>query len=124
MSSYEKKQFQHSLLIPSIPPSSNSLCSVIQITYALEIQIRAPGIHKTDKLRIPITVGTVPLSAENLLGMNTLFPGSVSGLSEPEPEPQLRRTNEAGTELLPVRPPAYSEINPLPPDEFLNFPSK
>lgn len=130
----ERKQLHHNLLIPSIPPSTSTLCSIIQIKYALEIKIVVPSIHKTDKLKIPITIGTVPLRPENILGMHSLFPPGDEAASFVNLTPPIGTAErielrpiviETQPPPLPSQPPRYSDINPLASvEEFVNFPSE
>lgn len=134
VSAKDRKRLHHNLLIPSIPPSTTSLCSIIQVVYALEIKIVVPGIHNTDKLKIPITIGTVPLRLDNIIDIHTLFPPlQQDGSQVPQPNAsqdsmELRSiqidqltVNHPG--LLPTQPPRYSDINPMA-EEFVNLPSE
>lgn len=134
MAGKDQKRLYHSLLIPAIPPSSYSLCRIVQIMYALEVKLSVPKVHKTDKLRVPITIGTVPLSASNIYNMHAFFSltehtefinsgGQALPGQLPLPPAALEALEENATEMMPVRPPAYSDIPPLA-EEIANYPSK
>ncbi|XP_063707906.1 arrestin domain-containing protein 2-like [Culicoides brevitarsis] len=61
---FQKKQYQYSLLIPALPPTNLSFCKIIQISYVLKVKPIVAGMHKDNKLTIPIVIGTVPLTAD------------------------------------------------------------
>lgn len=70
------------LLIPSVCSSSNGTCKIIVVEYQLVLKFSVSGAMSKE-LKIPITIGTVPLSYEPLnypftyegdtLAPNTLF---------------------------------------------------
>ncbi|CAO1409816.1 unnamed protein product [Diamesa serratosioi] len=55
-----KGNFDYQLAIPLIPPT-NLLCRVITVSYALHVTCKVSGLHRNPTVRIPITIGTVPL---------------------------------------------------------------
>lgn len=63
----DNKMFDFQLLIPLIPPT-NLTCRVITISYSLQVTGKVSGIHRSPIIRIPITIGTVPLgSSQNVV---------------------------------------------------------
>ncbi|XP_055550751.1 arrestin domain-containing protein 3-like isoform X2 [Wyeomyia smithii] len=50
------------LLIPIVPPSSKS-CPVLTVNYFVEVEVKVSGPNINPRVRIPITLGTVPLCA-------------------------------------------------------------
>uniref|UniRef100_A0A336MDB3 CSON015362 protein n=1 Tax=Culicoides sonorensis TaxID=179676 RepID=A0A336MDB3_CULSO len=70
---YQKKRYQHSLLIPALPPTNMNMCKIIQISYVLKIKPKVSGMHKESKLSVPIVIGTVPLSPGNIFTMQPIL---------------------------------------------------
>lgn len=48
--------------IPPLPPSNLTNCSLIDLDYELQIEVRVSGFHKNLTGKIPITIGTVPFT--------------------------------------------------------------
>ncbi|XP_059610615.1 arrestin domain-containing protein 3-like [Phlebotomus argentipes] len=60
----KKKQsgkFEQHLQIPPLPPTSLTLCRVITISYEVKIEAKVSGAHLNPVVKIPVTIGTVPL---------------------------------------------------------------
>lgn len=56
------KTINKSITIPQIAVSSNTrYCNVVQIFYEIEIEAKIPGCHKNVLVKIPITIGAIPL---------------------------------------------------------------
>ncbi|XP_055606257.1 arrestin domain-containing protein 3-like [Uranotaenia lowii] len=55
--------YERRLLIPPEPPSRS--VSIIQIEYFIEVIAKVPGLYMSPRLKIPITIGTVPLTKLN-----------------------------------------------------------
>lgn len=55
-------RFQICLPIPPEPPTNTNLCKVIHITYEVKVEAKISGPHQSPYVRIPITVGTIPLN--------------------------------------------------------------
>lgn len=55
-------RFQVVLPIPPEPPTNTNLCKVINITYEVKVEAKIAGPHQSPCIRIPITIGTVPLN--------------------------------------------------------------
>lgn len=55
-----KGMFDYQLVIPPVPPT-NLTCRVITVSYALHVTGKVSGLHRSPIVRIPITIGTVPL---------------------------------------------------------------
>lgn len=64
--------FEGTLQMPSIPPSTFPVDSpIICVDYRLDVRVEIAGCHNAIDLRIPITIGTVPLR-ESLLPAQTI----------------------------------------------------
>lgn len=86
-----------------MPPTNNGYCKAIGIRYELQVKAITPKMYKDEKIKLPISIGTVPIAAENIFSMQSLqaltpIQQSLEGHS---------RTVEA--EGLP---PSYNEIVP------------
>lgn len=55
-------RFLVSLPVPPVPPTNINLCKVIHITYEIKVEARLSGLHTNPYIRIPITIGTIPLN--------------------------------------------------------------
>lgn len=55
-------RFLVSLPVPPVPPTNINLCKVIHITYDIKVEARLSGLHSNPYIRIPITIGTIPLN--------------------------------------------------------------
>lgn len=60
---HSKASYEQQLQIPPMPPSSRS-CQVLTINYYVEVEGKVPGPVINPKVRIPITMGTIPLSLD------------------------------------------------------------
>jgi len=65
VSANSSKIIQASLKIPKVMTSNEKFCQVIIIKYLIEIEAEASGMRSNAKVRLPITIGTVPLQFEN-----------------------------------------------------------
>jgi hypothetical protein len=54
------ESFDEKLVVPSLPPNITN-CDVIQVSYELRVKAMTSGLSRSPKLKIPITIGTVPL---------------------------------------------------------------
>ncbi|XP_017846042.1 arrestin domain-containing protein 3 isoform X2 [Drosophila busckii] len=57
-----KKQFTFELRVPATPPTCFDLCSIIQIGYQVEVEVKVKGWHINERLHLPVTIGNVPLT--------------------------------------------------------------
>lgn len=57
-----KGNFNLSMVVPPIPPTSIYFCRVISIAYELKVKAQVSGMHRSSEIRIPIIIGTVPLA--------------------------------------------------------------
>lgn len=55
-------RFLVSLPVPPVPPTNINLCKVIHISYEVKVEARLSGLHTNPYIRIPITIGTIPLN--------------------------------------------------------------
>jgi hypothetical protein len=49
------------VVVPPAIPTNLGTCSVIQIYYELHVSAKVGGLHRSPVIKIPITIGTVPL---------------------------------------------------------------
>lgn len=56
-----KGKFEKQLLIPPVPPSNLNYCRVLNVSYEVHVQAKVSGVHRSPVLKLPITIGTVPL---------------------------------------------------------------
>lgn len=59
------KTFQVSMMIPKVQNSNDRFCQVITITYFIEVEAESTGMHTNHSIRLPITIGTAPLTFDN-----------------------------------------------------------
>lgn len=59
-----KGKFDLTLLIPPVPPSNMNYCRILNVSYEIHVTAKIAGIHKNPVIRLPITIGTVPLNAQ------------------------------------------------------------
>lgn len=57
-----KGKFDQKLLIPTIPPSNLNYCRILNVAYEVQVTAKIAGLHKNPVLKLPITIGTVPLN--------------------------------------------------------------
>lgn len=67
-----KGNIEAQLVIPAVPPTNIAFCSVIQVSYEIHVQAKVGGIHRSPLLRLPITLGTVPLQNSQVAASSTL----------------------------------------------------
>lgn len=89
-------RFQVVLPIPPEPPSNINLCKVIHITYEVKVEAKISGPHHSPFIKIPITVGTVPLNRFT-----------------PDPKTPLIRTHVGFIEPVTAQP-SFSIAVPIP----------
>lgn len=54
-------------IVPHIPSSNMTYCSVIEISYELKIVAKITGLHTSPVVKFPIIVGTIPIEVDHLL---------------------------------------------------------
>ncbi|XP_018333492.1 arrestin domain-containing protein 17 [Agrilus planipennis] len=57
----ENRNFVEEIIVPSIPPSNLTNCSLIDLDYELKVEANVTGLHSNLTSKIPITIGTIPL---------------------------------------------------------------
>uniref|UniRef100_A0A1B0GIA7 Putative signal transduction n=1 Tax=Lutzomyia longipalpis TaxID=7200 RepID=A0A1B0GIA7_LUTLO len=107
ISGMKKKQsgkFEQHLQIPPLPPTSVSLCRIITISYEVKIEAKVSGAHLNPVVKIPITLGTVPLR-DNVYNV---VPGT-QGIQPPiQMEPILNPISHPSSDQN-LPPPSYEE---------------
>lgn len=78
-------------VIPSVCPSSNGLCKIIQLSYQLVLNFDAEGLAVSRDVAIPLVIGTIPLQ-----GNSSAQPSYVSSVFGPS----LEQSTEAADENL------------------------
>lgn len=58
-----QRRFEQSLLIPPVPPSNMNYCRILNVTYEVHVTAKVSGMHTNPVIKLPITIGTVPLIA-------------------------------------------------------------
>ncbi|CRK98596.1 CLUMA_CG012194, isoform A [Clunio marinus] len=58
-----KGKFDQRFAIPPLPPSNTNYCRVINVSYEIHVTAKVSGLHVNPVLKLPITLGTVPLSS-------------------------------------------------------------
>ncbi|XP_055375445.1 uncharacterized protein LOC129608142 [Condylostylus longicornis] len=118
---WSRKVFQGNLHLPSIPPTSLIPDCPISIQYSIKIIIKPRHFHQNFKMKVPITVGTVPIldSSPNLRRNNTshilseqdTINNLQSNISESPNNNALISSseNESPPEYVPMIPPSYQE---------------
>lgn len=56
-----KGNIEAQLTLPAVPPSNIAFCRVLQVSYEIHVVAKVGGLHRSPVLRLPITMGTVPL---------------------------------------------------------------
>lgn len=117
---HQKKVYQHNLLIPALPPTNLDYCKIIQISYVLKIKPKVSGMHRDNKLSIPIVIGTVPLTPGNAFPTQAVmnrplgFVNNGADLNDDQrnniPLSSMTRPNEAEA----TAPPASPQITCVP----------
>lgn len=59
-----KTKFDQKLVIPAVPPSNLNYCRVLNVSYEIQVQAKISGLHKNPIIKLPITIGTVPLNIQ------------------------------------------------------------
>lgn len=86
----ENKTYDVHLKISAMSPTNVNSCSIIQIFYELQVKAKILGFHESPVLKIPITIGTVPLITSQQSGqMHADLPSSDSTSSSN----RIRRQN-------------------------------
>lgn len=99
----ELSQLKQDLQIPAIPPTISTLSRVIQIHYEIKVEVKVKGTHINPIIRMPITIGTVPL-------LPTHYP--------PPPPPVLSTTNVPQPVVQPIVQPIHMNRSPIQPMEL------
>lgn len=101
---HQKKRYQHTLLIPALPPTNLSHCKIIQISYVLKIKPKVSGTHRESKLSIPIVVGTVPLAPANIFTMQPIVNQQIGFVNNGATLNDEPRPNETDATAPPASP--------------------
>lgn len=64
----ESRTFTQQLEIPALPPTNLLNCGIIALDYDLHVECEVSGPHRNLTGKVPITLGTIPLSGVKPLG--------------------------------------------------------
>lgn len=99
------------ILIPPVPPSNLNYCRVLNVGYEVHVIAKVGGMHKNPVIRIPLTIGTVPLNNFNPQSY-TRHQASAPSLT-PSPTNQLSMT-----EILARQVTSQNSNGNLPPPSY------
>jgi Arrestin (or S-antigen), C-terminal domain len=85
-----KGKFDQKLLIPPCPPSNQNYCKVLNVSYELQVTAKIAGVHRNPVLKLPITIGTVPLNLP--MSQNQQF--AIHYPTAPNASPSISPTNQ------------------------------
>lgn len=57
-----KGKFDQLLMIPACPPSNQNYCRILNVSYEVQVMAKIAGVHRNPVIKLPITIGTVPLN--------------------------------------------------------------
>lgn len=60
------------LNLPAVPPTNVAFCRVLQVSYEIHVVAKVGGIHRSPVLRLPLTIGTVPLQGYSYSPTNNI----------------------------------------------------
>lgn len=80
------EQLKQDLVIPAVPPTIATLSRVININYEVKVEVKVRGAHINPIIRLPITIGTYPLTTyyQPHQQLNQYVPGSATMHHRPE----------------------------------------
>lgn len=78
----ESIDIEQQLVIPSVPPTNVLFCRVIKIQYELVVKGSVRGMHRDPFIRLPITIGTVPLVSNYNIPPQAVGPGVMASHGE------------------------------------------
>ncbi|XP_044727911.1 arrestin domain-containing protein 17-like [Chrysoperla carnea] len=68
---HQSNTINQPIVIPALPPSNLDHCSIIDLDYEIKIQVKFTGAHISACIKIPIVLGTIPLTAQ--ITMNSMI---------------------------------------------------
>ena len=88
-----KGKFAQKLLIPAVPPSNLNYCRVLNVSYEVHVTAKIAGVHRNPLLKLPITVGTVPLNVPLQQQHALTYPSASAPSHTPSPTNQYSFTD-------------------------------
>lgn len=64
-----KGNIEVQLSLPPVPPTNIAFCQVIQVNYEIHVVAKVGGIHRSPVIRLPLTIGTVPLMSQQYMSL-------------------------------------------------------
>lgn len=76
---YTKKEYNKEIQLGSLPPTNDDPADIIQISYFVKAKINKGLFHQDETVKIPVTIGTVPLiqsarNPDNVISMQPTAP--------------------------------------------------
>lgn len=73
------------MVFPAVPPTNITFSSIIQVSYFIQIVAKVGGMHFSPILRLPVTIGTVPLAInyQPIQSISTLNQGATGSTPVP-----------------------------------------
>lgn len=106
-----KGNMEMHLSLPPVPPTNIAFCQVIQVNYEIQVLAKVGGLHRSPLLRLPVTIGTVPLVSHQYL---TLAPVPTANWQQPGPSNSHANTNATAPQYpFPASAPTSSFNNDL-----------
>lgn len=112
--------FEETLMVPAVPPTSQFQSKIIQINYDIKVEVELSGGHTNPFVLCPITIGTVPLFTSSQQPMGLPYGVDMDGSqSHSAPASSYFQNNAAlsNTEAplsLPVIAPVYNRAPSTP----------
>lgn len=109
------------MLIPAVPPTTVGTCRILSHFYEIHVVAKTGAFHRDAVLRLPITIGTVPLFASNTgpsyqnQAPTNLYPQVIP---QNPPSTWNPATTSTGINSYQNQQPAPSAPNQLTPDQF------
>lgn len=101
-------EMKQDLEIPAIPPTIATLSRVININYEIKVEVKVKGVHMNPVIRMPITIGTVPL----MNYQTTQYPAPIQAPVVIEPVPTGAPIGIMGA-AVPNTGPAVLQVEPI-----------
>lgn len=64
-------KFEQRLNTPALPPSNLTYCRILNVSYEVHVTAKMSGFHSNPVIKIPVTIGTVPLNIVQQVAIST-----------------------------------------------------
>lgn len=114
--SKNKGMIEGQIVIPPVVPTNIGTCSVVLIYYEIHVCAKVGGIHRSPVVKIPITIGTIPLFQSQY--PQPMYPQ----ISQPYQNPNLMQpqpsTSSNPNQFVNARVPTAPTPEDLPPPSY------